>query len=201
MAYSILLCIFATVMTSAAIVLSILFILCLTSTVVTRSVGLVRSDDKPSRSNTIPMLFGLSQGVMAVAGYYLGKLVCHLFVDEFAPYVVFVMMLVVAIKLFVDSMRILKGKMLYTVSSEWDFILLSILAAMNTLIMMLVGPYFMPFGWWFMVAVTVVGFLWAFFTVRIEFNPGVLKKVSFIEFSAAVFMVVIAVLYLFTDLI
>ena len=45
-------------MTSTAIVLSILFILCLTSTVVTRSVGLVRSDDKPSKSFTIPMLFG-----------------------------------------------------------------------------------------------------------------------------------------------
>ena len=187
-------------MTTASIVIYILFILCLTSPVVTRAVGLVRSDDKPMQRFTIPMLFGLSQGVMAVAGYYLGKLVSHLFVEEFAPYVVFVMMLVVAVKLFVDSMRVLKGKMLYTVSSDGDFILLSILAAMNTLIMMLVGPYFLPFGWWFMVAVAVAGFLWAFFTVRIEFNPAVLKKVSFIEFSAAVFMVVIAILYLFIDL-
>ena len=191
---------FTAVMTTASIIVNILFILCLTAPVVTRSVGLVRSDDKPMQRFTIPMLFGLSQGVMAVAGYYLGKLVCHLFVEEFAPYVVFVMMFVVAVKLFVDSMRVLKGKMLYTVSSDWDFILLSILAAMNTLVMMLVGPYFLPFGWWFMVAVTVVGFLWAFFTVRIEFKPDVLKKVSFIEFSAAVFMVIIAILYLFTDL-
>ena len=113
---------------------------------------------------------------------------------------VFAMMLVIAIKLFVDSMRVLKGKMLYTVSTEWDFILLSILAAMNTLIMALVGPYFLPFGWWFVAVVVVAGFLWSFFTVRIEFTPGLLKKMSFIEFSASVFMVVIAILYLFTDL-
>ena len=109
-------------------------------------------------------------------------------------------MLVVAIKLFVDSMRILKGKMLYTVSTEWDFILLSILAAMNTLIMTLVGPYFMPFGWWFIAAVVGAGFLWSFFTVRIEYTPSLLKKMSFIEFSASIFMLIIAILYLFTDL-
>ena len=191
-------------MTTASIVIYILFILCLTSPVVTRAVGLVRSDDKPMQRFTIPMLFGLSQGVMAVAGYYLGKLVCHLFVDEFAPYLVFLMMLVVAVKLFVDSIRVLKGKMLYTVRSDMDFILLSILAAFDVFLMSLTGPFFLSelsLGNWFFPIVAAAGFLWAFITVRIPFNPGVMKKMSFIEFSAAVFMVVIAILYLFTDLI
>ena len=36
-------------MTTTAIVLQILFILCLTSSVVTRSVGLVSADDKPAK--------------------------------------------------------------------------------------------------------------------------------------------------------
>ena len=89
---------------------------------------------------------------------------------------------------------------MYTVSKEWDFILLSILAAMNTLIMTLVGSFFLPFGWWFFLAVSVAGFLWAYFTVRIPFEPKMIRKMSFIEFSAAVFMVVIALLYLFTNL-
>jgi len=53
---------------------------------------------------------------------------------------------------------------------------------------------------WFFVAVAVAGFLWSFFTVRIDFTPGVIKKASFIEFAAAVFMLLIAILYLFTDL-
>jgi hypothetical protein len=66
--------------------------------------------------------------------------------------------------------------------------------------MSLMGPYFEPLGRWFMPLVVVVGFLWSFIAVRIEFNPSVIKKVSFIEFSAAVFMAVIAILYLFTDL-
>ena len=191
-------------MSTVAVIINIIFILCLTSPVVTRAVGLVNADDKPVKKYWIPLIFGLSQGVMAVAGFYLGKLMRHLFVDEFVPYLVFAMMLVVAVKLFVDSMRVLKGKMLYTVRNDWDFILLSILAAFDVLLMSLTGPFFvpeMPLGNWFFLAVVVAGFLWAYITVRIPFNPGVMKKMSFIEFSTSVFMVVIAMLYLFTDLI
>ena len=190
-------------MSTAAIIINIIFILCLTSPVVTRAVGLVNADDKPSRKLWIPLIFGLSQGVMALAGYYLGKLVCHLFVDEFAPYLVFLMMIVVAVKMFVDSMRVLKGKMMYTVKSDWDYILLSILAAFDVFLVSLTGPFFLselPLGNWFFPAVAVAGFLWAYIIVRITFNAGVMKKMSFIEFSTSVFMVVIAILYLFTDL-
>ena len=190
-------------MTIVAIIINIIFVLCLTSPVVPRAVGLVNADDKPVKKFWIPLIFGLSQGVMAVVGYYLGKLMRHLFVDEFVPYLVFAMMLVVAVKLFVDSMRVLKGKMLYTVRKDWDFILLSILAAFDVLLMSLTGPFFvpeLPLGNWFFLAVVVAGFLWAYVTVRIPFNPGVIKKMSFIEFSTSVFMVVIAILYLFTDL-
>ena len=191
-------------MSTTAIIISIIFVLCLTAPVVTRALGLVSADDKPVKRLWIPLVFGLSQGVMAVAGYYLGKLLSHLFVDEFAPYLVFAMMLVVAVKKFVDSMRVLKGKMLYTVRGDWDFLLLSIMAAFDALLMSLTGPFFLPdlpLGAWFFLAVVVAGFLWAFIVARIAFNPGVMKKMSFIEFSAAVFMVVIGVLYLFTDLI
>ena len=109
-------------------------------------------------------------------------------------------MLVVAVKLFVDSIRILKGKMMYTLSSDKDILLLTILAAFNTFLYGLVSVFFAPLGIWFFPAVVVAGFLWAFFTVRIDFNPGIIKKVSFVEFAAAVFMVIIAVLYLFTEL-
>ena len=188
-------------MTTTAIVLQILFILCLTSSVVTRSVGLVSADDKPAKKLWIPLMFGISQGVMAILGYNIGRLISHLF-TYIAEYMVFVMMLVIAVKLFVDSMCVLKGKMLYTLRTEWDFILISFLAAFNTLLMSLMGFCFMPFGawYWFVLAVFVAGFLWAWFTVRIDFKPGMAKKLSFVEFSASVFMVVLAILYLFTDL-
>ena len=122
----------------------------------------------------------------------------HLYIN-LAEYMVFAMMLVVAIKLFVDSMRVLRGKMMYTVNKESDIILLSVLAAFNTFLYALVSVFFAPFGIWFFVVVTLAGFLWSFLTVRIEFTPGMLKKVSFVEFSASVFMLVIAILYLFTN--
>ena len=188
-------------MATPAIILNILFILCLTSSVVTRSLGLVTADDKPAKRLWIPLMFGVSQGVMAVVGYNIGRLIDHLF-TYIAEYMVFAMMLVVAVKLFVDSMRVLKGKMLYTVRTDRDMILLTLLAAFNTLLMSLMGFCFMPFGawYWFVLAVVVAGFLWAWFTVRIDYKPGIAKKMSFIEFAASVFMVVIAILYLFTDL-
>ena len=187
-------------MTTTAIILSIVFILCLTSPVAARSVGLIKADDKPAQKWLIPLVFGVSQGLMALFGHFVGRLVSHLFVEEFAPYLVFVMMLVVAVKLFVDSLHILKGRMLYTINKEWDFILLSITAAFNTFLMSLTSFCFMPFGQWFFLIVAAAGFLWSYFIVRTDFTPGIIKKLSFIEFSATVFMAVIACLYLFTDL-
>ena len=187
-------------MTTTSIIISILFILCLTSPAALRSVGLVRADDKPAQKFLIPLTFGISQGLAVFIGYSLGRLMAHLY-TYIAEYMVFVMMLVVAIKMFVDSMRMLRGKILYTVNTEMEMVLLSLLAAMNTLLMSLMGPYFMPFGYWFILIVAAAGFLWSFFMVRTEFTPGMIKKLSFIEFSAAVFMVVIAILYLFTDLV
>ena len=186
-------------MTTTSIIISIIFILCLTAPVATRSVGLITTDDKPFQKFWIPLMFGFTQGVAATIGYNVGRLIAHLF-TYIAEYMVFAMMLVIAVKMFVDSMKVLKGKMLYTVRNDWDILGLTVLAAMNTLLMSLMGPYFMPFGLWFLLAVVVAGFLWSFFTVRIEFNPSVIKKLSFIEFSASVFMAVIAILYLFTDL-
>lgn len=187
-------------MTTTAIIIGILFTLCLTSTVAARSVGLIKADDKPSQKWLVPLVFGVSQGLMALFGYFVGRLVSHLFVEEFAPYLVFVLMLVVAVKLFIDSLHILKGQMLYTINKEWDFILLSIMAAFNVFLMSLTSFCFMPFGQWFFLIVAAAGFLWSYFIVRADFTPGIIKKLSFIEFSAAVFMLVIAILYLFTDL-
>ena len=187
-------------MTTTAIIISIIFILCLTTPVATRSIGLITADDKPSQKFVIPLIFGISQGLAVIIGYNIGRLFAHLF-TYVAEYMVFAMMLIVAVKMFIDSMRVLKGRMLYTVSKESDFILLSIMPAMNTLLMSLMGIYFMPFGYWYPVLITVAGFLWSYFTVRMDFEPKMLKKLSFIEFSASMFMVVIAILYLFTDLI
>lgn len=187
-------------MTTTAIIIGILFVLCLTSPAATRSVGLVGEGDKPAQKFLVPLVFGISQGLAAFIGHTIGRLIAHLY-TYIAEYIVFAMMIVVAVKLFVDSMRMLRGKMLYTVNTEMEMITLSILAAMNTLLMSLMGPYFMPFDYGFILVVAAAGFLWSFLIVRKEFTPAMIKKLSFIEFSASVFMVVIAILYLFTDLI
>ena len=66
-------------MTTTAIIISILFIFCLTSPVAARSVGLVRAEDKPVQKFFFPLVFGITQGVMAIIGYNLGRLMSHLF--------------------------------------------------------------------------------------------------------------------------
>ena len=188
-------------MTTTAIIINILFIICLTVTAGTHSLGLIKADDKPSQKWFIPLYFGMYQGISVIFGHALGRLFAHL-ITYIATYTVFAMMLVVAVKMFVESMKILKGKMMYTVNNDTELTLLALMSALNTFLMSLMGPYFMPFGKsWFELAVIVAGFLWSFFTIRVPFEPKMIKKMSFVEFSASVFMLVIAILYLFTDLI
>lgn len=186
-------------MTTSAIIISIIYVICLTSSVVPRSVGMVSADDKPSQKILVPLIFGVTQTVMACLGNLLGGLISHLF-SYIAEYMVFAMMLVVAVKMFLDSLKVLKGKMMYTARKEMDFLLLAVMASINTFLMSLFGPTFMPFGKWFFAIVALAAFLWAFIVSKLPFDPKMLKKVSFIEFATSIFMLVVAILYLFTDL-
>ena len=147
----------------------------------------------------LPLIFGATQGIMAVLGMLVGKAITYLF-DAVGHYLVFVMMLVVAVKLMVDAIQILKGKRLYTFTSDWGFLLLSIVASINTFLMALMSDFFLPFGNWFFLFVAVAGFLWSYFTVKIQYSPKIMKTMSFFEFSESVFMLVIAVLFMFTNL-
>lgn len=186
-------------MTTPAIIISVIYVLCLTSSVVPRSVGMVRADDKPSQKLLVPFIFGATQAIMACLGNLLGNLIAHLF-SYVANYLAFIMMLVVTIKMFVDSMRVLKGKMMYTAQKELDFALLAVMASSNTFLMSLFGPTFQPFGNWFYVIIALAAFLWALVVSKLPFEPKMLRKVSFVAFSASAFMLVVAILYMFTDL-
>ena len=188
-------------MTPSSIVIGIIYVLALTTTVVPLAVGLEpKGQSTASRRLLVSLVFGSTQALMALLGYLIGTLIDYLF-GELLPYLVFCMMLIVAAKMIVDSMKVLKAKRLYSFTSNWGFLLLGILSAMNTLLMGLCGEGFMPFGNWYFLAVAVAGFLWAMVSVRFEYTPKMLRNTSFIEFSGAVFMVVIAILFLFTDLI
>ena len=101
----------------------------------------------------------------------------------------------------VDSMKVLKAKRLVSFTSNWGYLLLGILAAMNTFLMGVCGEGYLPFGNGFFLAIAAAGFLWAWLSVRVTFAPKMLRTMSFIEFSGAVFLIVIALLFLFTDLI
>jgi hypothetical protein len=186
---------------TAAFIIYVIYILALTSGTASRTMGLDSIRENTILTNVLlAFIFAATQGLMALLGVLLGNAFTYLFAD-FGRYMVFAMMVIVAARMFFNSFKILKGKRLYTFTSNWGYLLLSLLAGMNTFLMGLMGQYFLPFGNWFFVAVAAGGFLWACATIRIQYSPKAFMFMSFIEFSAAVFLIVIAVLYMFTNLI
>lgn len=188
-------------MTVSAIIVGVIYVLALTTSVVPLAVGLEPKEESPLlRRILVALVFAATQALMAFAGFLLGKAISYLFGD-LLQYLVFAMMLVVAVKMFVDSMKVLKAKRLYSFTSNWGYLLLGIVAAMNTFLMGVCGEGYLPFGEWFFLAIAAAGFLWAFRSVQVAYTSKMLRATSFIEFSGAVFLVIIAILFLFTDLI
>ena len=188
-------------MTIPAIIIGIIFVLSITTPVVTVAVGLEpKGQSKLSRQLLAAFFFGATEALMAFLSYLFGRWIAPMYGD-ILPYFVFAVMLIVAVKMIVHSIKVLKAKYLFSFISNWGFLLLGIFAAVNTFMMGVCGDGFLPFGHWYFLAVGIAGFLWAFNAVRKEYSPELMRASSFIEFSGAVFLVIIAILYLFTDLI
>lgn len=188
-------------MTPSAIIIGIIYCLALTTSIVPLAVGLEpKGKSTALRQVLVALVFATTQALMAFLGHLLGSRIYALFGD-LLEYLVFAMMLIVAAKMIVDSMKVLKAKRLYSFTSNWGYLLLGILAGMNTLLLGTCTQGYMPFGNWYFMAIAAAGFLWAWPSVRTTYTPKTLRSTSFIEFSGAVFLIVVAVLYLFTDLI
>lgn len=188
-------------MTPAAIIIGIIFILSLTTPVVTVAIGLEpKGQSKFSRQLLAALIFGATEALMAFLSYLCGRWIAPMYGDHL-PYFVFAIMLIVAVKMIVHSMKVLKAKYLFSFTSTWGFLVLGLFAAVNTFMMGVYGDGYLPFGHWYFLALGIAGTLWAFNAVRKEYSPELMRASSFIEFSGAVFIVVIAILYLFTDLI
>ena len=173
----------------------------LTTSIVPWAVGLEpKGESTASRQVLVALVFAATQALLALLGYLVGKMVDYLFGD-LLPYVTFGMMLVVAVKMVIDSMKVLKGKRLYSFTSNWGYLLLSVISGLNTFLLSVCCQGYMPFGNGYFLAVAAAGFLWAWLSVRTLYTPKMLRASSFIEFSGAVFVLIIAILYLFTDLI
>ena len=180
-------------MTTPAIIIGVIYVLALTTSIVPWAVGLEpKGESTAPRQVLVALVFAATQALMAFIGYLFGGLL---------RYLTFGMMLIVAVKMIIDSMKVLKGKRLYSFTSNWGFLLLGIIALMNTLLMSICCQGYMPFGNWYFLAVALAGLVWAWPSVRTLYTPKMLRATSFTEFSGAVFMIVIAILYLFTDLI
>ena len=188
-------------MSTSAIIVGIIYCLALTTSIVPWAVGLEpKGESTASRQVLVALVFAATQALMGFVGYLLGAMVGYLFGD-LLNYVTFGMMLIVAVKMGIDSMKVLKGKRLYSFTSNWGYLLLGIIAGMNTLLVSICTQGYMPFGNGYFLALALAAFLWAWPSVRTLYTPKMLRVTSFVEFSGAVFLMVIAILFLFTDLV
>ena len=188
-------------MTPSEIVIGIVFVLALTTPVVPVSIGLEpNSQSKFPRQLLAAVVLGAMEALMAFLGYLFGRWIAPMYGDAL-PYFVFAVMLIVAIKMIVHSMKVLKAKYLFSFTSFGGLLLLGVFAATDTFMVGLCGDGFLPFGYWYFLAIGIAGFLWALNAVRKDFSPELMRASSFIEFSGAIFVLVVAILYLFTDLI
>lgn len=188
-------------MNTPSIIIGIIYCLALTTSIVPWAVGLEpKGESTASRQLLVSLVFAATQALMAFIGYLLGKMVGYLF-GSLLRYLTFGMMLIVAVKMIIDSMKVLRGKRLYSFTSNWGYLLLGILSGMNTLLMGVCCEGYMPFGNWYFLIIASAAFLWARLSVRILYTPKMLRTTSFIEFSGAVFLMVVGVLYLFTEMV
>ena len=115
-------------MTTPAIIIGIIYVLAMTTSIVPLAVGLEpKGESTASRQVLVALVFAATQALMALLGYLIGTMIDYLFGD-LLRYFVFALILIVAIKMIVDAMKVLKAKRLYAFTSNWGFLLLGILS-------------------------------------------------------------------------
>lgn len=190
-----------TIVEIATIIINLIFCIALTSTVAVNALGLYSKDrDGAMRRFIYALVFAFMQGALAFIGSLLGDLVMYM-LDSVGSYVVFALMLIVSGRMILDSIKIVRGKKLFAYSSGWGVLLVALLSSFNTFLISLTTSFYQPFGDIFYLVIMVLGFGWAMSTMHVPYSKETFKWTSFLEFSAAVFILVIAVLYLFTDLV
>lgn len=185
-------------METAGLIIGILYIVSLTAAVPSRVAGLKTGKQRADILTAI--IFGLAQALVAGLGYVFGRLFTYLF-DSVGRYAAGGMMVLVAVKMTADSVKVARGKLMYSFTAYWGVVVLAVSAALNMFLMSLVGDFYLPFGNWFFAFAALAGFGWAFLTLQVKMSVQTLKLGGFVEFSGGVFLIVISVLYMFTNLI
>jgi len=183
-----------------AIIIFLVYVASVTTSLVPAVAGLSLNDDTMAKKLLMSFCFAAVQAIIAVLGYGIGELFIYM-VNPFANYVVGVLLLFVAAKMVYDSIQVLKGKRLYTAMSNIDVLLIAVMASLNTFMASLVTPIINPMGKRMLLAFLVAAFGWAFVFVNIKYTPKMLKTTAFFQFSGGVFMVVVAFMYMFGNLI
>ncbi|MCE1201765.1 MAG: manganese efflux pump MntP family protein [Bacteroidia bacterium] len=179
---------------------NILFVIALAYNTFPLALGQNR-DHRNSHVKNVVMatIFGLIQGIMYHLGDLLGNTFMHLFIKRY-KWVVFGILVAVAIRMAMEAFNIRKGSRLFSFDNYSKFIIMAVSAGINTFIIGMAGFHFMPYGSLLPMLLVGAGFAWSIAGISMNISRVNILLSSVLQFFASGALLIVAVLYLLTNL-
>ncbi len=184
--------------TSVKEILQLLFIIAVAYNTFPLALGLNRDHRNPHLTNLLlATVFGLIQGVMYHLGALLGDTFMHVFVIRY-KWVVFGIMAAVGIRMYMEAMRIRRGERLFSFDNYVKFLMMTVAAGINTLIIGMTAGHFSPFNGLMPVLLVAAGFSWSIAGISMNVSRTNILLSSLFQMIAASIILLVAFVYLIT---
>ncbi len=179
--------------------LLILFIISVAYNTFPLALGLNRDHRNPHLTNVLlAAVFGLVQGVMYHLGALLGDTFMHLFVIRY-KWVVFGVLATVSIRMILESARIRRGERLFSFDNYVKFLMMTVAAGINTLIIGMTAFHFSPLDGQMPVILVAAGFAWSIAGISMNLSRINILLSSLLQIVSAVIIFAVALVYLLTN--
>lgn len=179
--------------------LYILFIIALAYNTFPLALGLNRDHRNKHLTNLLlAAIFGLLQGIMYYIGSLLGDTFMHVFILRY-KWVVFGIIIAVSVRMMLEAFKIRKGERLFSFDNYVKFIIMTIAAGINTLIIGMTANYFSPFSELMPMFLVAAGFLWSIAGISMNLSRTNILLSSMMHLGASIVLFIVALVYILTN--
>ncbi|PKP53686.1 MAG: hypothetical protein CVT92_02895 [Bacteroidetes bacterium HGW-Bacteroidetes-1] len=179
--------------------LYILFIIALAYNTFPLALGLNRDHRNKHLTNLLlAAIFGLLQGIMYYIGSLLGDTFMHVFILRY-KWVVFGIIIAVSVRMMLEAFKIRKGERLFSFDNYVKFIIMTIAAGINTLIIGMTANYFSPFDELMPVFLVAASFLWSIAGISMNLSRTNILLSSMMHLGASIVLFIVALVYILTN--
>lgn len=176
---------------------AILFTLAVTFPVMVSSNSLsLNSQQKSGKKLMFLLMMAVIQAVMWILGKLLGSTFMHL-ISDYARYVPFVLCLLIAFRMFMDTIKIKKGGNVFVIDNVKELTFLSIASGINVFFVGLVYEYLTLFGGVTPLVIALMSFIWGIVGAFIPFSNIKLLTNSLLNLVFSILICVIGIVALF----